>query len=258
MGLAFALATVGGARATDVRVHHHQHQRRSDRDFRAASEPERSIFRVPGHWFSISSVPAVVGESPTTLANLTFWAAGMGGEFMADGVFDFFPARNFTQARKAAQRFFCAPTSYSTMLLTQTDIVTVKELADHLPSLSPTLLQSLSPTLPYPILRSARHRRPRAVDLGDVAARLPRPGLCWLQEDKDKRHQLVQFVVPALASDMVGPVLALGVRIVTAAGWLQPGCGAPWAASRKRVRVANRVRGHRNLRRIIRRTPPCS
>ena len=165
---------------------------------------------------------------------------------MADGVFDFLPARNFTQARKAAQRFFCAPTSYSTMLLTKTDIVTVKELAADPPPIvvtDPPPIVVPDPPLPDP------------PDRPSSPPPSCRPGRCccsaswaWAMLATGRQRQASSISAvhrSALASDMVGPVLALGVRIVTAAGWLKPGCGAPWAAARKRGRVTNRVRGHR-------------
>jgi hypothetical protein len=124
MGLALASATVGGARATDVQFTIMGGDRTAT--FELALNPTPNPW-VQGVFFSILSVPAVIGGSPTTLSNLTFWDEALGGGFVADNLFDFSP--QFYTGSESSPTF--VPGVYKSLLNGDTnkiDTVTVTEL----------------------------------------------------------------------------------------------------------------------------------
>src|SRR5258708_6925177 len=87
MGLALALASIGGARATtDVRFTITGGDRTATFVLPLSPTP---TFGVPGAFFTILSVSAVIGGSPTTLTNVSFWDEALGGGFVADSLFNF-------------------------------------------------------------------------------------------------------------------------------------------------------------------------
>jgi hypothetical protein len=123
-GLALALATVGGARATEVQFTITGGDRTATFELPLSPTP---TFGIPGVFFSILSVSAVVGGSPTTLSNLTFWDAGLGGGFVADDLFNF--SGQFYTGSETSPTFL--PGVYTSLLNADTnkiDTVTVKEL----------------------------------------------------------------------------------------------------------------------------------
>jgi hypothetical protein len=124
MGLALALATVGGARATEVQFTITGGDRTATFELPLSPTP---TFGIPGVFFSILSVSAVIGGSPTTLSNLTFWDAGLGGGFVADSLFNF--SGQFYTGSESSPTFL--PGVYTSLLnadTNQIDTVTVKEL----------------------------------------------------------------------------------------------------------------------------------
>jgi hypothetical protein len=131
MGLALGLATVGGARATEVQFTITSVDRTAtgvDRiaTFELPLSPTPT-FGIPGFFFSILSVSAVVGGSPTTISNLTFWDEGLGGGFVADSLFNF--SGQFYTGSESSPTFLAGV--YTSLLNAETnqiDTVTVKEL----------------------------------------------------------------------------------------------------------------------------------
>jgi hypothetical protein len=131
MGLALALATVGGARATEVQFTITSVDRTATGVDRTATFElplsPTPTFGIPGVFFSILSVSAVVGGSPTTISNLTFWDEGLGGGFVADSLFNF--SGQFYTGSESSPTFL--PGVYTSLLNADTnkiDTVTVKEL----------------------------------------------------------------------------------------------------------------------------------
>jgi PEP-CTERM motif len=90
MGLALASATVGVARADDV-LFTVSNGGKTVASFELSLDPTpNGPMSILNFSFSLASVSAVVGGSPKTLANLTFYSAKLGGGgFFADGVFNF-------------------------------------------------------------------------------------------------------------------------------------------------------------------------
>ena len=179
MGLALALATVGGARADDVRFTISGGGRTAPLSSCLWARRRMAHSAIPDFSFNIMSVSAVVGGSPTTLANVTFYSAQWAAADSLRTVYSIFPASNFIRARKPAQRLLPAPISCSTLATRKTDDGDGDGAVHGSPS------------------RSAHRQHPRAVHMGDAVARLRGPGLCRLQKGEDARHQLVQFIVPA-------------------------------------------------------------
>jgi PEP-CTERM motif len=85
MGLALALAAAGGARADDVRFTI-SNGGKTVASFELYLKPTPNGPTVPGYFFSLASVPAMVGGAQTTLGNLTFYSAVLGGGFLAQDV----------------------------------------------------------------------------------------------------------------------------------------------------------------------------
>ena len=145
MGLAFALATVGVARANDVQFSITNTSGVQIATFELPLNPTPTV-EYTGYWFSILSVPVTVPGAGKTLANLTFLEDGSDGEFVGAGF-------NFS-----GPQFYSGPESSPTFLLRSyvlldlndvthriTDTVTVKELtADPPPVVVP------DPPLPDP------------------------------------------------------------------------------------------------------------
>jgi hypothetical protein len=130
LGLAVAWATVGYARANDVQFTITGGDKTTT--FVLPLNP-KPAFGIPGVFFGIVSVSAVIGESPTTLSNLTFWNEALGGGFIADDLFDFSP--QFYTGSESSPTF--VPGVYKSLLNADTnkidhtnkiDTVTVKEL----------------------------------------------------------------------------------------------------------------------------------
>jgi hypothetical protein len=125
VGLVLGWASVGGARATtDVRFTITGGDRTATFELPLSPTP---TFPIPGVFFSILSVPAVIGGSPTTLANLTFWDGRFGGGFVADSLFNF--SGQFYTGSESSPTFL--PGVYTSLLNADTnkiDTVTVKEL----------------------------------------------------------------------------------------------------------------------------------
>ncbi len=128
MGLAFALATVGVARANDVQFTITNTSGVQIATFELPLNPTPTV-EYTGHWFSILSVPVAVPGAGKTLANLTFLEDGSGGGFVGAG-FNF-SGPQFYSGPESSPTFLLGSYEFSTstMLLTITDNVTVKELA---------------------------------------------------------------------------------------------------------------------------------
>jgi hypothetical protein len=86
MGLALAWATVGVARADDV-LFTISNGGKTVASFELSLNPTPNGPTIFNYFFSLSSVPAMVGGSQTTLPNLTFYSALGGGGFFAKDVF---------------------------------------------------------------------------------------------------------------------------------------------------------------------------
>jgi hypothetical protein len=125
MGLALALASVGGARATtDVRFTITGGDRTATFELPLSPTP---TFGVPGVFFTILSVSATIGGSPTTLTNVSFWDEALGGGFVADSLFNF--SGQFYTGSESSPTF--VPGVYRSLLNEDTqkiDTVTVTEL----------------------------------------------------------------------------------------------------------------------------------
>jgi PEP-CTERM motif len=126
MGLALALATVGGARATEVQFTITGGDRTATFELALSPTPNPALL---DYSFSITSVSAVVGGSPTPIATLTFYQAGMpGGGFLADSLFNFLGPQ-FYSGSENSPTFI--PGVYKGLVndfTGKTDTVTVKEL----------------------------------------------------------------------------------------------------------------------------------
>lgn len=126
MGLALAWATVDGARATNVQFTITGGDQTTT--FELALNPPPNPGGVPGAFFSILSVPAVIGGSSRTLASLTFWEEGLGGGFTGDSLFNFL-GRQFYTGSESNPTF--VPGVYRSLFnldTYKTDTVTVTEL----------------------------------------------------------------------------------------------------------------------------------
>lgn len=125
MGLALASASVGGARATtDVRFTITGGDRTATFELPLSPTP---TFGVPGVFFTILSVSATIGGSPTTLSNVSFWDEALGGGFVADSLFNF--SGQFYTGSESSPTFI--PGVYKGLLndfTRKTDTVTVTEL----------------------------------------------------------------------------------------------------------------------------------
>ena len=125
MGLALAWATVDGACATEVQFTITGGDRTTTFDLPLSPTP---TFGVPGAFFSILNVSAVIGGSPTSFADLTFWSQALGGGFVADSLFNF--SGQFYTGSESSPTF--VPGVYRSLLNLDTnkyDTVTVTELA---------------------------------------------------------------------------------------------------------------------------------
>jgi hypothetical protein len=146
MGLALALATVGGARATEVQFTITGGDRTATFELPLSPTP---TFGIPGVFFSILSVSAVIGGSPTTLSNLTFWDEALGGGFVADSLFNF--SGQFYTGSESSPTF--VPGVYRSLLNADTnkiDTVTVKELATTVSDPPPTTVSDPPPVIGPP------------------------------------------------------------------------------------------------------------
>jgi hypothetical protein len=146
MGLALALATVGGARATEVQFTITGGDRTATFELPLSPTP---TFGIPGVFFSILSVSAVVGGSPTTISNLTFWDEGLGGGFVADSLFNF--SGQFYTGSESSPTFL--PGVYRSLLNADTnklDTVTVKELPTTVSDPPPTTVSDPPPVIGPP------------------------------------------------------------------------------------------------------------
>jgi hypothetical protein len=153
MGLALALATVGGARATEVQFTITSVDRAAtgvDRiaTFELPLSPTPT-FGIPGFFFSILSVSAVVGGSPTTISNLTFWDEGLGGGFVADSLFNF-SGRFYTGSESSPTFLPGIYTSLRNAETNQIDTVTVKELPTIVSDPPPTTVSDPPPVIGPP------------------------------------------------------------------------------------------------------------
>ena len=117
MALAFALATAGIARANDVQF-----------TITNTSGVQIATFELPlnptptfqFHWPLVQYF-VCSGDCPGLRSSRqpdVFGGCTRAADLWGRG--SIFPARNFTRARKAAQRFFCAPTCYSTSTMLHT------------------------------------------------------------------------------------------------------------------------------------------
>jgi PEP-CTERM motif-containing protein len=125
MGLALALASIGAARATtDVQFTITGGDRTTTFVLPLSPTP---TFGVPGAFFTILSVSATIGGSPTTLTNVSFWDEALGGGFVADNLFNF--SGQFYTGSESSPTFL--PGVYRTLFnqdTQKTDTVTVTEL----------------------------------------------------------------------------------------------------------------------------------
>jgi hypothetical protein len=126
IGLALVWATVGGARATEVLFTITGGDRIAM--FELALNPTPNPGGVPGAFFSILSVPAVIGGSSTTLTRLTFWDEALGGGLVAGNLYNFLGPQLYTGS-ESSPTFI--PGVYKGLLndfTRKTDTVTVTEL----------------------------------------------------------------------------------------------------------------------------------
>jgi len=126
IGLALVWATVGGARATEVLFTITGGDRTAM--FELALNPTPNPGGIPGAFFSILSVPAVIGGSSTTLTSLTFWDEALGGGLVAGNLYNFLGPQLYTGS-ESSPTFI--PGVYKGLLndfTRKTDTVTVTEL----------------------------------------------------------------------------------------------------------------------------------
>jgi hypothetical protein len=149
MGLALALASIGGARATtDVRFTITGGDRTATFVLPLSPTP---TFGVPGAFFTILSVSAVIGGSPTTLTNVSFWDEALGGGFVADSLFNF--SGQFYTGSESSPTF--VPGVYRSLLNEDTqkiDTVTVKELPTTVSDPPPVIVPPDPPVIAVPEL----------------------------------------------------------------------------------------------------------
>jgi PEP-CTERM motif len=136
MGVALALATVGGARADDVL-------------FTISGGGKTATFELPlnpiptagilNYSFIVTSVAAKVGGVPVTFADVTFYHDGMAsGGFLADGLFNFSGQQLYSGSENSPM---FTPGSYQlvNVLTRKTETVTLTELFTDPPPYPPTV-----------------------------------------------------------------------------------------------------------------------
>ena len=123
MGLAVAWATVGDARATNVEFTITGGDKTATFDLPLSPTP---TFGSPSVFFTLLSVPAVIGGRSTTFSSLTFWDQRFGGGFVADNLYDF--SGNFYTGSESSPTFLPGVYSLFNADTRKYDKVTVTEL----------------------------------------------------------------------------------------------------------------------------------